>query len=123
MTTLTCHVSYSFLHVLDASGNPHQFCMVCYRIPPGFVPTVVSHGNSKTGRPFYPTLPSTLQRVRCECVSKGPKQTVATVSAAMGGPTGTECPGGLPRDEKQVAKVRHSIEKNTDKNGVFCLHL
>ena len=44
---------------------------------------------------------------------KGPKQTVATVSAAMGGLTGAECPGALPRDEKQVANVQQSIKKSS----------
>ena len=99
------------LHILDASGNPHQYCMACYRIPPGFVPTVVSHGNSKTGKPFYPTLPSTLERVRHESRSKGPKQTVASVSAAVGGLTEAECPGALPRNEKQVTNLRQSMKR------------
>ena len=104
-------MSFPVLHVLDASGNPHQFCLVCYRIPPGFIPKVVSHGNSKTGKPFYPTLPSTLQCVQRKCQLKGPKQTVATVSAAMGGLTGAQYPGALPRDEKQVANAQQSIKK------------
>ena len=104
-------MSFPVLHVLDASGNPHQFCLVCYWIPPGFIPTVVSHGNSKTGKPFYPMLPSTLQCVRRECQLKGPKQTVSTVSEAMGGLTGAECTGALSRDEKQAANARKSIKK------------
>ena len=59
------------------------------------------------------TLPSTFQHVRHECESKGPKQTVATVPAAMGGLTGAEYPGALPRDEKQVANVQQSIKKSS----------
>ena len=66
----------------DSAGNPHQYCLACYRIPDGFEPTIVSHGNSKTGRPFYPTLPSTMEQIRHNVQSKGPKETLAIVSAA-----------------------------------------
>ena len=37
--------------------------------------------------------------------SKGPKETLAIVSAAAGGITGASHPGELPRDEKQVIYI------------------
>ncbi len=97
----------------DASGNSHRYCFLCYRIPPDFVPTVVSHGNSKSSQPFFPTLPSTMERIRSESRMKGPKQTVANVSAAVGGLIKAECPGMLPRNEKQVANMRRQSARTS----------
>ena len=100
---------YFVFTLTDSAGNPHQYCLACYRIPDGFEPTIVSHGNSKTRRPFYPTLPSTMEQVRRNVQSIGPKETLAIVSAAAGGITGACRPGELPRDEKQVSNIRQSL--------------
>lgn len=83
-------ISYFVFTLIDASGNPHQYCLACYRIPDGFEPTIVSHGNSKSGRPFYPTLPSTMEQIRQTVLSKGPKEVLAAVSATKGGITAQE---------------------------------
>ena len=66
--------------ISDASNNPHNLCLVVYHIPAGFVPKIKKHGNAKENSPFYPTWPSTKQ-----CEIKGPKDTVAVVSAKAGG--------------------------------------
>ena len=95
----------------DATKNPHQYCLACYRIPEDFVPVIVGHGNSKTGQPFYPTLPSTMKQIVRESQSKGPKETVAMVSATVGGVIGADCPGSLPRDERQVINARQTLKK------------
>ena len=55
------------------------------------------------GKPFFPTLPSTVQSIKKECHSSGPKEVVRTVSANAGGVIDAVCPGSLPRSEQQVA--------------------
>ena len=106
------------LEVLLVGGTEKIGCsstsitqLATYRIPTGFTPTVVSHENSKCGMPFYPTRPSTIEQIQSQCATKGPKQTIADVSAALGGMAGADCPGVLPRDEKQVQNVRHLRKK------------
>ena len=72
----------------------------------------MSHGNSKTGKPFYPTLPSTLQSVRRECQLNGPKTNCCHSICSHGRfDWSSQCPGALPRDEKQVANARQSFKK------------
>ena len=45
-----------------------------YRIPPGYVPVVKTHGNSKE-TPFHPTWLSTKRRIEEECLLHGPDST------------------------------------------------
>lgn len=103
-------ISYFVFTLIDASGNPHQYSLPCYRIPDGFEPTIVSHGNSKSGRPFYPTLPSTMGQIHQRVLSKGPMEVLAAGSAAKGGITGASRQGELPRDEKQVSNIRQALK-------------
>ncbi len=70
------------------------------------MPTVVGHGNAKSEKPFYPTLPSTVQCIKSECSSAGPKEVVAFVSSAAGGIVGASYPGELPRNEQQVSNFK-----------------
>ena len=66
-------------------------------------PTRFCANSSKSNRPFYPTLPSTLASIRSECKTKGPKQAVACVSAAMGGMAGAESPYLEMRNKLQTS--------------------
>lgn len=77
--------------------------MAVYYMPPGFTPTIVSHGNSKSGRPFFPTLPSTVDCIKRECHSAGPKEATASVSSDVGGILDASCPGAIPRGEQQIS--------------------
>ena len=63
----------------------------------------MDHGNAKSEKPFYPTLPSTVQRIKTECTAVGPKEVVASVS---GGVVGANYPGELPRNEQQVSNFK-----------------
>ena len=72
-----------FFFTLDKHYNPHPLCLVVYYILPGFMPTVVSHGNCKSGSPFYPTLPSTKVLIKDELLHSGLKCTVASVSVEL----------------------------------------
>ena len=87
-----------------------------YHIPEGFIPTLSSHGNSKSGKPFYPTWPSTLTNVKKECGTQGPKATVEHLSSIAGGVLGASAQGELPRDEKQVTNMKKR-KKIADKSG------
>ena len=96
----------SFISPVDGSNRPHHLCLVVYHLPRGFTPNLVSHGNAKVKKPFYPTWPSTLDKLKKECREQGPKATVECLSSAVGGVVGASAAGQLPRDEKQVTNVR-----------------
>ena len=93
----------------DASNNPHHLVLVTYHIPPGFIPLVKSHGNSKRSIPFHPTWSSTKKEIREQCAVEGLKSVVATLSASVGGVLTASAPGQLPRDEKQVTNFRSRV--------------
>ena len=77
-----------------------------YHFPAGFTLTLASRGNAKEKKPYYPTWPSTLDKIKSECLKQGPKATVECLSFAAGGVIGASAPGQLPRDEKQVTNLR-----------------
>ena len=77
-----------------------------YHLPPGFVPTVKSHGNSKKGTPYHPTWASTKQQIKEKCGSGGPKCVVASLSAAAGGVLEATAPRQLPWGEKQIVNFK-----------------
>lgn len=70
------------------------------------MPSVTAHGNSKSDKAFYPTLPSTVQHIKSECVLNSPKEVVASVSSTAGGIVGAGYPGELPRNEQQVSNFK-----------------
>ena len=78
-------------------------------MPPGFVPTIKTHGNSKKSIPFHPTWSSTKQQIKVECGTQGPKGVVASLSAAAGGVLAASAPGQLPRGEKQVINFQNGV--------------
>ena len=107
------YLSYSpvpLFACIDAANNPHHLCLISYRIPEGFTPTLSSHGNAKETKPFYPTWPSTLCRVKEESITKGPKATMECVSHEVGGVIGASAPGELPRNEKQVENMKRKLK-------------
>ena len=82
-------------------------CLLVYYVPENFKPILKPHGNSKRNKPFYGTLPSTINSIAAAS-SSGPKQTISEVSAAVGGVTGATDPCCLPCNEQQVTDVyRH----------------
>ena len=66
----------------------------------------MGHGIAKSEKPFYPTLPSTVQRIKTECTAVGPKEVVASVSSVSGGVVGANYPGELPWNEQQVSNFK-----------------
>ena len=56
-----------------------------------------TYGNSKHGKAFFPTLPSS---------GKGPKEVVSKVSSAVGGVRNALDACELPRNEQQVSFVK-----------------
>ena len=96
-------VTYELTYFSDESYNPHPICLIVYYLPLGFKPTIVPHGNSKSSNPFYPTLPSTKERIPSECQTSGPKEVVASLSLESEGIIDVSYPGELPRDEQQVS--------------------
>ena len=59
---------------VDSQKQPHKLCLIVYHMPEGFEPKVQPHGNSKQQKPYYPTLPSTLEAMAND--SGGPKEIV-----------------------------------------------
>jgi len=104
-------MSYIAIFIADNFGNPHHLCMAVYHIPPGFIPIISSHGNSKTpGKPFHPTWPSTKESIKEESKGRGLKETVSVVSSRAGGTIGARTPGELPRNEQQVYYLTHQAK-------------
>ena len=88
--------------VTDCNQNPHHLCLLSYRMPSGFIPSVTPHGNCKSKKPFYPTLPD----IQSQCKFNGPKSTLSLVSKNMGGVTGAKSPYDLPRNERQISYIK-----------------
>ena len=87
-----------------------------YYIPENFKPKVQPHGNSKSDKPFYPTLPSTLKAIT-ESKSVSNKQILSDVSSSVGGILSASDPCTLPRSEQQVADVRRRQKRSTTSHG------
>ena len=85
--------------------------MMVYYMPDSFQPNVAPHGNSKSAKPFYPTLPSTLEAI-CKSEPSGAKQ-IVSVSAHIGGVLSATDPCSLPRNEQQVHGVKRRQKKAT----------
>ena len=60
---VTCFILPIVIIIIDSKKRPHHLCLIVYYIPENFEPKLQPHGNSKSDRPFYPTLPSTLQAI------------------------------------------------------------
>ena len=86
--------------------------MMVYYVPDGFQPNVAPHGNSKSAKPFNPTLPSTLDAI-CKSEPSGAKQIVSNVPAKVGGVLCASDPCSLPRNEQQVYDVKRRQKKAT----------
>lgn len=85
--------------------------MVVYYVPDGFTPTVHPHGNSKKGKAYFPTLPSTLSAIKEQCSSgKGPKEVVSSVSGAVGGVRNALDACELPRNKQQVSYMKRKLK-------------
>ena len=98
----------------DHNNQPHQYCLVTYYLPTGFSPKMLPHGNSKTAKPFYPTLPSVMDEIKEECNrGSGPKKVIATVSAGVGGVISATDACELPRDEQQVTKLKSRMKSSS----------
>ena len=98
---------------IDADHNPHHLCLLSYRMPSNFTPIVAPHGNSKTKKPFFPTLPSTKLEIESQSKSSGPKTTLSLVSEKLGGVVDADSPCELPRNERQVSYIK---SKSTSSN-------
>lgn len=81
--------------------KPHRLAQVPYVFPAEGSDVVPGpHGNSKGDTPFYPTLPSTIAKIKSES-SLGPKEVVENVSDRMGGVMHASYSGALPQEEQQ----------------------
>lgn len=83
-----------------------------YYLHDGFQPNIAPHGNSKSCKPFYPTLPSTLEAVR-RGEASGAKEILSDISAKVGGVLFGSDPCSLPRNEQQVYDVKRRQKKVT----------
>lgn len=79
-------------------------------MPDGVSPLVTSHGNAKVGKPFFPTLPSTVSKIKREGDVVGPKEVLASVSKEVGGVLDSCYPGALPRNEQQITYYKNRSE-------------
>ena len=70
----------SYVDHVHSRKQPHRLYVVVYYIPDGFEPKIKSHGNSKSEKPYCPTLSSTMAAMASE--QGGPKKVVWNESAA-----------------------------------------
>lgn len=89
-------------------------CLVVYYLHSGDLPEAKCHGNSKDNVPFYPTWPSTKQKIKVECMSSGPKEAVSSISGDVGGVLLASAPELLPRNEKQVTNFKARATSSQD---------
>lgn len=100
------------INFTDPFNQPHHLCLVVYYIPEDFKPPLLPHGNSRQETPFFPTLPSTIAVMKKQCASgSGPKDTVGTVSAMVGGVVSARDACELPRNEQQVSDLKQRQKK------------
>ena len=104
------YYSNYYYNTSDSKGNPHHLCMLTYYIPTGFQPYTLPHDNSKSCKPFYLTWPSTLELIKKEGSTSGPKQIVARVCEKVGSVMGASAPGQLPHGERQVSSMRRHLQ-------------
>ena len=105
------------LLITDPQGNPHHLCLVSYRLPHGFNPVVVPHGNSKSNQPFFPTLPSTKALIEAQSQRSGPKETLNVVSTKLGGVVNARSASQLPRNERQVSYIQSRSKPHASSSG------
>ena len=106
----------------DEFYNPHPFCMVAYYLPSNFAPTIVSHGNSKYSKSFFPTLPSTSACIKEKCSHSGPKQVIADLDCLSGGLVDASYPGQLPR-KVTYYKRRSASSGSSEANDLYSIML
>ena len=73
-------------------------------------PKLAPHGNSKSSKPYYPTLPSTLTAITTSS-AKGPKEILSDVSSQVGGVLAATDPCSLPRNEQQIVDAKRRQKK------------
>ena len=78
---------------------------------------LVSHGNASHNKPFQPTWPSTMERVKEECTEQGTKTAVRQVSMEVGGTSDASASGELPRNEKQVTNAKKRMKLKGFEHG------
>ena len=100
-----------------STRNPHHLCLVSYRLPHGFNPVVVPHGNSKSNQPFFPTLPSTKALIEAQSQWSGPKETLNVVSTKLGGVVNARSASQLPRNERQVSYIQSRSKPHASSSG------
>ena len=101
----------AYIFCTDADDTPHHLCLLVYHKPDGFEPVVSAHGNTKDkSKEFHPLWSSTREKIASVPLSVGPKETLTRVSSQPGGFRGTNCPGQLPRSERQVMHAKHTLK-------------
>lgn len=112
---LLCMYRLYFLLFLDKSYK------VVYYMPPGSSPVVVSHGNSKSMEPYFPTLPSTSEDIKRKCAGCGPKEVISSIDSCVGGIVHASYPGELPRNEQQLSNFKCHIPASGNKDCLVSL--
>ena len=98
----------------DHNNQPHQYCLAVYYLPSGFHPQALPHGNSKSSKSFYPTLPSTMLKMKEGCEKGyGPKKVVSEVSAQVGGLIAATDSCEIPCNEQQVTKLKVRMKSSS----------
>ena len=73
------------------------------------------HGNSKSKKPFFPTLPSTKELIAQQ--RSGPKETVSIVTAKVGGIVNARSASDLPRNERQASYIHCKMKPRASCHG------
>ena len=73
------------------------------------------HGNSKSKKPFFPTLPSTKELIAQQ--RSGPKETVSIVTAKVGGIVNARSASDIPRNERQASYIHSKMKPRASCHG------
>ena len=74
-------------------------------------------------KPFHPTLPSTIDKIKEKCGSKGPQEILNLLSYDVGGICGSTEPGQLPRHVKQIRNFKSNTKKCLSNTTVAADHI
>lgn len=112
-----CHACSEYnspLFLVDAEKKPHRYCFVVYYVPKNLKIKVAPHGNSKGDRPFFSTLPSTMNIIKGKCSDSGPKEVVGGVCSKIGGVLEASDVCELPRDEQQISQAKRRMKHKSN---------
>ena len=109
--------------VIDAAGTTHPRAILQYFFKGG-VPidvTIPCHGNSRSGKPYFRTQPSTIKSIQSKCYEKCVPQLYDDFFEGSGGIQGSCSLSEEPRNKMQIYNARKNLHTDSSKDEIFDL--